>query len=284
MEPKKILDYNYKQLNTSLKYSVIMPIHNQERIIAEVLDRVYKNTVGKYELILILDNCTDNTEQIVLEKVLNTPKNLKRIQIFKYDQPVFETTCDNFGFKLAEGVYLVEVQADIFIYTYGYNKILTEPFRKYNDVISVSGRGIHGMFKINEGYGKLGGDIDLPLRSGFDNYDTFYVGDTCIRGPWALEKEKAEKLDYLDEVNFVLGGDDHDINVRVFLKYGWVCGYVPIEIKSPLAEGSTRKQRDEINTNALEQRRRASNGGVLQKVYNGEIAYTEKGVLRRSLL
>ena len=81
----------------------------------------------------------------------------------------------------------------------------------------------------------------------------------------------------------MLGGDDHDINVRGFLNYGWVCGYVPIEIKSPLAEGSTRKERDKVNSEALENRRRSSNGGILQKVYNGEIPYTERGVSKRPL-
>jgi len=283
MLPKKILDYNFTIPTDTVEYSLVVPVFNQENIIEEVVDRIFKKTIDSYELIIILDSCTDRTEQIILKKLCDLPDNLKRVKVFKYETPAFETTCDNFGFKAATGRYIIEIQADIYIYTYGFNKILTEPFRKYNDVLSVSGRCTHSLFNWGDGVGKLGSKIETPLPGHFSNYDSFYVGDTCNRGPWALCKEKLSKLNYLDEENFVLGDDDHDLNIRGNITYGWVCGYVPIEIRSALSEGSTRKTRDTLNTEILEHRKNNSNGGILRKVQNKEINFNTKPIQIRKL-
>jgi len=283
IEPVKILDWEADMYTSNLEYSLVIPVYNQEHIIKEVVERIFKNTVGTYEIIFLLDACTDSSENKIIQSISNLPENLLKIRIYSFEEPVFETSCDNFGFKNSLGKYIIEIQADIYIFTYGYNRLLTNPFRTYNDVVTVSGRCTHGLFNWVEGVGKLGTDIEHPLPSSYDNYDIFYVGDTCNRGPWALCKEKLQALDYLDEQNFVLGDDDHDLNIRAKIKYGWVCGYVPIEIKSNLKEGSTRKNRDKKNTDVLKLRQSQSNGGVLGKILRKEINFTTTNIQIRTL-
>ena len=65
-------------------------------MIDKVIQSIYKNTIGSYELIVILDGCTDNSEEIVLENVNDDTKVL-------YAANVFETTANNMGFRRASG-------------------------------------------------------------------------------------------------------------------------------------------------------------------------------------
>ena len=50
-------------------HSIILTVHNKGWLIEKVIQNIYKNTVGSYELIVVLDGCTDNSEEIVLENI-----------------------------------------------------------------------------------------------------------------------------------------------------------------------------------------------------------------------
>ena len=75
-------------------------------------------------------------------------------------------------------------------------------------------------------------------------------------------------MGYLDEYNFVLGDDDHDIMMRAKYQKNWICGYVPIEFYSPLEYGSTRKEMNKINKEFLNKRLKRRNIPFLHKVNN----------------
>ena len=127
--------------NQSFTHSIIVPVHNQEQIIYKVLNKIVKNTVNDYEIIVVLDSCIDNTNEVVEQFFSSVDvKNLKKVKVINSTSPLFETTCDNIGLRLAEGNYIVEVQADIEIYTFGYDELLTRPMKKYDDIFAVSGR------------------------------------------------------------------------------------------------------------------------------------------------
>jgi hypothetical protein len=81
------------------------------------------------------------------------------------------------------------------------------------------------------------GDRRTPL-----DRDTFYVYETCNRGPLLLDRKKLEELDYLDEENYFLDDSDHDLMARAFLYKNYICGHVPIDYNSPMEDGSTRRQ------------------------------------------
>lgn len=263
-----VLHYE-KYNNDSFEYSIVIPIHNQEQIIIETLESVIINTTSNFELIIILDNCVDNTEQIVLEyfKTLST-SNLTSILVIKQETPIFETSCDNIGFKLSKGKFIIEIQADIHIKDKGYEKFLSRPLKHMNNVIGVSGRCAHGFFN-NKGFGKLGDlleksleDIDKSLSK-----DYFYVYETCNRGPLLFDNEKLKEMNYLDEENFFLDSSEHDLFARAYFEKNYICGYVPIEFNCKLENGSTRKERDQINQKAYEERLLRRKGGYLSRLY-----------------
>lgn len=257
----------YNEYNGLLPfYSIVMPIYNQQNVILKNLDALVRCTGGTYELILILDCCSDMTEVIVRAWIdsLQVPSNLYRIVVIVSKTPLFETSCDNIGFRLARGMFFLEIQADMEMTEQNYNLVLTKPFIRYPNVIGVSGRCSHDL-KETMGVGRLGHLISQDFDASAYSNSKFYVNETCNRGPLLLDAHKVRSLGYLDEHNFYLDNSDHDLFARAFAKFGLICGYVPINFKSPLEDGSTRKPRDELNTQFLKLRKARSNGGFLQE-------------------
>jgi glycosyltransferase involved in cell wall biosynthesis len=230
----------------SPEFSVVMPVYNQESIITDNLNSVLNHMDGTFEMILIIDACSDQTLERILDWVEQPkPQTLTRLVVILSVTPLFETAADNIGFRLAKAPYLLELQADMRMTEKGFNRVLERPFKRYENVIGVSGRCAHDFLQTT-GVGKLGQLVEQPYDSNLSQ-NNFYVFGTCNRGPLLLSLEKVKALGYLDEANYFLDNSDHDLFARAFKKKGWVCGYVPIEFQSPLANGSTRKPRDALN-------------------------------------
>jgi glycosyltransferase involved in cell wall biosynthesis len=229
------------------EFSVVMPIHNQETIITSNLNSVLKHMDGTFELILVVDACSDHTLERILDWVEQPkPQTLTRLVVILSVTPLFETAADNIGFRLAKAPYILEIQADMQMTEKGFNRVLERPFKRYDNVIGVSGRCAH-TFKIGGvAVGKLDETIEKPYNPSLSQ-NNFYVLGTCNRGPLLLRKEMVKSLGYLDEVNYFLDNSEHDLFARAYTQKGWVCGYVPIEFLSPLVHGSTRKPRDALN-------------------------------------
>lgn len=265
--------------NQNIEYSVVMPIHNQEKIILKNLQSILVNTISSYEVILILDDCDDKTEQIVLDLFQNCkPINLHKIIIIKQLTSIFETSSDNLGFRLASGKYIVEIQADMEMITYGYNILLTRPVLIYDDLFCVSGRGCNNItknMKFVDGVGKLSKKINEPLQLNFDEMNKVYINESICRGPILFVKEKLKKLKYLDEQNFVLGEDDTDLCCRAFFHYKWLSCYYPLEFYAPLKNSTRRKKGKEFLNMFLTKRRERSNGGYLKEVIDNTISKGE---------
>jgi len=238
---------SYHFNNGEIVYSIVIPIYNQELIIINNLQSIITNTHGNFELILILDFCFDNTElQITnyFDNYINNNPHFIQLKIFKNtDKPLFETKCDNIGFKNASGKYCLEIQADMEMTENGYNIHLTKPFLLLNNVIAVSGRCAHNLFDHGTGIGKLGTSIETNICDLGVNKNNFYVYETCNRGPLLLDLQKLREMNYLDEDNYFLDDSDHDLMARSFIQKQYICGYVPIDFNAPLQNGSTRNNK-----------------------------------------
>ena len=46
-------------------HSIILTVHNKDYLIKSVIEAIYQYTVGDYELIVVLDGCTDNSAQLL---------------------------------------------------------------------------------------------------------------------------------------------------------------------------------------------------------------------------
>lgn len=243
-------------------FSIVVPIYNQESLIVKHVQSIIDNTTEKlYELILILDSCSDNTEQNLLSWIIcKKPPLLTKILILKSEQPLFETAADNLGFFCSRGKYILEIQADMEMTERGYNMKLLKPFLQNRLLIGISGRCCHD-YACTIGIGKLGQLIESNLSElHYIDRESFYVGETCNRGPLLLDNKKLKELGYLDEENYFLDNSDHDLFARAYYQKKYICGYVPIDFISLLKNGSTRLMRDEKNEQVYQHYKKTKTG------------------------
>jgi hypothetical protein len=74
-----------------------------------------------------------------------------------------------------------------------------------------------------------------------DNADVVIVTATNNRGPIIYRPEALRELGFFDEVNFVLGDDDHDMDRRAVFR-GWYAAYKYTHFYAPLGLSPGRNQ------------------------------------------
>lgn len=156
---KLVLDKSFRAEMCDV--SVVVPCFNQDSIIFEVLKQLTMSMKSRYELIIIDDNSTDRTIEVLQDFCHNefSDSNLVRLRLFSNAFSNFETFCDYYGFSVASGKYLLEVQADMFISDPGFDLRMIKALELHQDIFALSGRGTHKISEIVEAYSKsLGTD------------------------------------------------------------------------------------------------------------------------------
>ena len=230
--------------------SIILTIHNKAFLLPDVLAGIKNNAIGNYEIIFVLDGCTDSSPQMVEYFCTNNP----RIKTTVIDAPnVFETKANNLALRASTGSHIIIVQDDQIITEAGWNQKLLKPFFQFEDVFAVTARCAHS-WRVNEQ------SVDLHSSS-FDgnrwadilhhtnhadksniSRDTFAVRDTVNRGPLAINRADLEAMGYLDEIYEPQGFDEHDLMYRMKSKLGKVCGFYNIDWYSKPEYGGTRNE------------------------------------------
>ena len=268
LEPFEVISIN--RSNSKPNVSVIIPVFNKERIICSMLDNLIASLTTNYELIIIDDASDDNSKEIINNYLKN--KNITHVFI-STSVPVFETACDNLGFFIAEGFYLLEVQSDIIIHDKGFDKRMIKALND-NKFSSVGGRSCHSWFDLLPSKKKIINILKLKSPISLILFGTGAVGyvsenlynnilvgspllgevyeaDTNCRGPWLINKHLLNKIGPLDTDNFFLGYDDHDFNLRGS-ELGYRSGYTPVIIKCDPEESSCEKKKFGINKKIFE--------------------------------
>ena len=111
-------------------------------MIGDVIQGIKDNTVDEYELIVVVDGCSDDSETVVKDSV----QDIKNYTVLFADD-VFETKANNMGLKQAVGDKVVIVQDDMLIREYGWNMRMEKPFIAFNDVFAVTARTAHNWVK-----------------------------------------------------------------------------------------------------------------------------------------
>jgi len=228
--------------------SINLTIFNKGFLIERVVNAIKTMTTSEYELIIVLDGCIDNSENIVLEFFKNN-KNIKH-KIF-YADNIFETKANNIAAKNSEGDIIIIVQDDIIVNEYGWDKRLIKPILNFDDVISVSANCAHDwIYNPNNKSEKLNyypndywcdilKDVN-HVRRGEIPRDIFAIRSTSNRGPLAIKHIDFERLDYFDEAFSPQIDDDHDLHYRAFENLGKITGLYWIDFISEGHWGATR--------------------------------------------
>lgn len=86
--------------------SVIIPVYNSSKYLKECIDSVLNQTYKNIEVIIIDDNSTDNSVDII-----NSYKD-KRIKLIKFKENSGVSACRNKGIELAKGDYITFIDSD----------------------------------------------------------------------------------------------------------------------------------------------------------------------------
>jgi glycosyltransferase involved in cell wall biosynthesis len=243
----EIADESPQSKCNKFKHSIVLTVHNKDWLIAKVIKSIIQNTVGDYELIVVIDGCTDNSESVIKDSLKNVSFPYKII----HTPDVFETKANNAGLKQCSGNYAIIIQDDIVIEEYGWNMRMQKPFIKCDDVFAVSANYSHN-FILNENSKHINMEENLDDcwcdilqsvdESSFRNIprDTFAVRSTVNRGPLMIDLEDLKKLNYLDELYSPQDMDDHDLMFRAYKELGKVCGCYWINFREDPEWGGTR--------------------------------------------
>ena len=95
----------YEIFNKDL-ISIIMPLYNKEEFIKNTINSILEQTYTNFELIIVDDNSTDNSKEII-EKI-----NDKRIKLIKLKENMGVSHARNVGIDNAKGKYITFIDAD----------------------------------------------------------------------------------------------------------------------------------------------------------------------------
>lgn len=229
-----------------MNLSINVTCFNKDYLIKDVLDRIKLHTTGSYELIVMLDSCTDKSEEVVL-KWFKENSDVSGFPL--WGNELFECKANNLTMKASTGDYIALIQDDQLLESLDWNTHILKPFIQFDDVLCVTGRAAHN-YKVDERSTDLNWDrvfddrwanILHPVDIANNNTptDIFAVRSSCNRGPYVLDHTKAEKLNYFDEA-YLMDGEEHDICFRGRKEFGWVSGSRWINWSSETKYGGTR--------------------------------------------
>lgn len=234
-------------------HSLILTVHNKDFILSQVLESIKQNTVNQYELIVVLDGCNDESENI-LDNFIEQNKPLKIKKVYTPD--VFETKANNAGLKEATGDKVIIIQDDMIIKENEWNLRLEKPFDEFTDVFAVTASSAFNYrFNPSSVHVNLDPEIDKEIgdcwsdifiyeshinRSQGLSRNIFAVRNNVCRGPLMIDHNDLIKLNYFDEIFEPQDQDDADLCYRAYKELGKVVGAYWIDFISDVSWGGTR--------------------------------------------
>lgn len=91
-----------------LLVSIVLPVFNSEKYITECLESIVSQTYQNWELLIIDDGSTDNSDKIISACILNVKNPVQYIKLSHHGLPY----CLNYAITKANGKYIARIDAD----------------------------------------------------------------------------------------------------------------------------------------------------------------------------
>lgn len=190
-----------------LELSIIVPVFNGQTYIEKTINNLLKIEIDNYEIIIINDGSSDNTENILELKYSNNDK----INIVNLKENKGVSYCRNFGISKARGQYITFMDVDDEVNTKMYIDLLTIAKKDNLDVCGCNYIERSENVEVKSKYilpeGVLNNDEIVKL----------YLTDKISPAIW----DKIFKYDILEKVKFnekLQVGEDILFCLEVFLK------------------------------------------------------------------
>jgi len=237
-----------------LKSYFILPIHNKEALLENVLQGIVDSVSGDYKIIAILDGCTDKSEKI-LTRFIKQKKIQDKVKVLHLPD-VHEITCLNHGLTQ---VKMDHPNDDDLVFTVQDDVILMEPnidglfrnlFNQIPNLGYVSMRlgaqlAYNGVDEITDdnwvesefGHWKQLGWTHFKEAKHYE----FHVTQLAIRSPTCVLWKRYKEIGFYDPALAPCGFDCHDFSIRMQMR-GYQNGIYALRFRSDLDWGGMRTQ------------------------------------------
>ncbi len=196
------------------KVSVIMPVYNGEKFLAEAIESVLNQTYSDLELIVVNDGSTDRSQEII--DSFSDPR-LRKIRQANQGQ----ASARNRGLKVSKGKFIAFLDQDDLFLLHCISERLkffqnsTFDF-VYNDFVVIDDKG------------------DIISQSGLQWRNTSPLQSKCfkelfLKGTFIVPSSVMLRRDLFNKIGFfdekLWGTDDYDLWLRV--SYSYAFGFIP---------------------------------------------------------
>ena len=196
--------------------SVIIPTYNRANLVAKAIKSVLSQTYQDFEIIVIDDGSTDNTEEII-----RSFKDKRVKYIKKYKENKGSSVARNIGIKVARGKYIALLDSD--------DEWLPEKLDKQIKVLQSESPEVGVVYSnlcyIDEN-GKSMNKLRNPKKEGYIYEDLF--GKNCVGTPSTvlIRKECFHQVGLFDDLLNAM--EDWDMWIRIAKYYRFALIKVPL--------------------------------------------------------
>ena len=184
---------------SNILFSIVVPTYNREKFIVKTIQSVLSQTYTNFELIIVDDGSTDNTEKFV--------RNVKdkRIKFFKKENEE-RGAARNYGTNKAKGDYITFLDSDDLLYS----KYLEEAnlFIASNNAINI----FHQLFEVTNILGKVIHSANYSNNNVFKSL--IKKGNFMACQGMFLQKDFA-KANLFNEDKKLAGSEDYELWLRI---------------------------------------------------------------------
>ena len=214
------------------KVSVIIPTYNRAELLPLAVKSVLEQTFQDFEIIIVDDASTDNTEEIV-----NSLSD-KRIKYILHETNKGESWTRNTGLKNGKGEYIAWLDDD--------DEWLSDKLQRQVAILDHSSKEVGGVYtgQVNID-GTTGRVLSTRLASKRGNLFTELLSGGCYIAPSSLMLRTSciEKVGWFDKS--IIFGPDTDMWVRIAKEFQFEC------IEEPLTKYRIHEKRLSTNFDRL---------------------------------
>lgn len=191
-------------------FTIVIPVYNKENFIGKTLESVLKQTYADFEVIIVNDGSTDNSETII-----QTFKD-RRIQFFSKENEGV-AVARNFGIEKAQGDYICFLDAD----DYWYSNFL-ETMHSYSQKLPEQ-KVFACAIKVETENKTFPANYSIEKKSDFEVVDFFTASQKeCVlwTSSSVFHKSVFESVGNFD--TNIKKGEDTELWIRIGLQYSIV--------------------------------------------------------------
>lgn len=155
--------------------SIIIPIYNVEKYVAECINSVISQTYdhSKVECIIV-DDCTPDNSMVIVNKIIGKYNGEMTFNIIRHEHNLGLSAARNTGIEVATGKYIYFIDSDDYIYPNTISVLLSAADCNVFDIV------------IGNHYNELYSQLDIRIRRTFalKNFNALYFGKTKKYQAW----------------------------------------------------------------------------------------------------